>query len=515
MVSMRSLFLAAVAAVAVFPCSGQERSTIRIDLRKNNGPVAPEVFGQFIEHLGRSITGGIYDEHSPLSDDRGFRRDVLEKIRALRPGVLRFPGGTYTKVYHWRDGIGPIADRPRRKNLIWGGVEDNHFGTDEYVDYCRAAGCEPFIVVNMGTGTPEEAAQWVEYCNGTGDTYWAALRRANGHAEPYNVRYWGLGNEESAAEDAGHLQDPARFVQEGWQFAKLMKLTDPSIRLVLAGDILNEKWNRTILQGMGPVCDYLSIHYYAGTKAGEPWSVFQSIAVFDSLLGGLDSLLSAMPASVERFPPWYRFPPRQGPVGVCVDEWGIWEPGGQGPYGLENIFTWRHALAASSYLNMFIRRAASIRVATWSQAVNILGCILTDVRGSVVQSVYYPLRYYREFCTGQSVGVNVRQSPLISSCPVPALDAAACYDEGRGSVTLFVVNRDSLSSRRTRIEIPGEAVGSADITELTGQSFEAANSLARKDSSVVNIARRGRGRTEDLEFGPASLTIVVLKLSHH
>jgi alpha-L-arabinofuranosidase len=494
---------------------GQDRATIRIDLNRSNGDVSPEIFGQFIEHLGRSITGGIYDEHSPLSDDRGFRRDVLEKIRGLRPGLMRFPGGTYTKVYHWKDGIGPVVGRPKRKNLIWGGVEDNHFGTDEFIEYCRAVGCEPFIVVNMGTGTPEEAAQWVEYCNGTGDSYWADLRRVNGHPEPYNVKYWGLGNEESANEDAGHLQDPGRFVYEGWQYAKLMKLTDSSISLVLAGDILNEHWNQTVLSGMGPVCDYLSIHYYAGTRPGEPWSVFQSVAAFDSLLGRLDSLLARMPAKVGNFPPWYRFPPRRSPIGVCVDEWGIWESGGKGPYGLENAFSWRHALATSSYLNLFLRRASSIRMATWSQTVNVLGCIMTDKEGSIPQTVYSPLQYYREHSGGQSVSVTVRQASLLSSCPVPALDAAACFDAEKKTVTLFVVNRDSLTSRRTRIEIPGEAVGSADVTEVTGDSFEAINSLEKRGYSAVRVMKKGRGRTEELEFSPASLTILVLKLSHH
>jgi alpha-N-arabinofuranosidase len=181
------LCVALLVALARVSVCAQETATIRVDLGKMSGEISPYIFGQFIEYLGRSITGGIYEEGSPLSDSMGFRRDVLEKLHGLRPSVLRFPGGTFTKVYHWKDGIGPKERRPKRKNVIWGGIEDNRFGTDEYIRYCRQLGCEPFIVVNMGTGTPEEAADWVEYCNGTDDTHYANLRRSNGHPDPYNV----------------------------------------------------------------------------------------------------------------------------------------------------------------------------------------------------------------------------------------------------------------------------------------------------------------------------------------
>jgi alpha-N-arabinofuranosidase len=494
----------------------QETAIIRIDPGKTEGEISPNIFGQFIEHLGRSITGGIFQEGSPLSDSRGFRRDVLEKIRALRPSVLRFPGGTYTKVYHWKDGIGPVANRPKRKNLIWGGIEDNRFGTDEYIEYCREVSCEPFIVVNMGSGTPEEAADWVEYCNGSGDTYYANLRRANGHSEPYNVKFWGLGNEEYAMEDAGHLQDPNRFVFEGWQFAKLMKLTDPSIKLVLSGNIMDTEWNRTLLKGMGPVCDYLSIHYYAGTRANEPWSVYQSIATFDTLLRRVDTLLAETPARVDNFPYWYRFPARQEPIGISVDEWGIWESGGKGPYGLENSFHWRHALATASYLNLFVRSAATVRMATWSQTVNVLGCIMSDNDGSICQTVYYPLQYYRRYCSGRSVHVTIENPGSGLSSWVPALDAAAAYDASAGTVTLLVVNRDPGKAVKTRVDLKTGHVTGRETIEITGESIESANTLNDRKHSVVTIKKESiDGPGQDVVLRPASITICVFRLNNN
>src|SRR5437867_2969346 len=168
---------------------------ISIDLHRRLGAVDRRIFGQFIEHLGRCIYGGVYDEGSPLADSRGFRRDVLDAARPLRIPILRWPGGNFVSGYHWLDGVGPRDKRPRRSELAWYAEESNRFGTDEFIEYCRVLGAEPFICVNMGSGTMDEAQAWVEYCNGIGNTSWANLRRQHGHAEPYRVRYWGLGNE--------------------------------------------------------------------------------------------------------------------------------------------------------------------------------------------------------------------------------------------------------------------------------------------------------------------------------
>jgi alpha-N-arabinofuranosidase len=168
---------------------------IAIDPARPVGRLDRKVFGGFVEHLGRCIYGGLYEEGSPLSDDRGFRRDVLGLLRELRLGVLRWPGGNFVSNYHWADGIGPKDARPRRPELAWGGEESNRFGTDEYLAYCAELGTEPYICLNMGTGTLADALAWVEYCNSAGRTAWADRRRANGRGEPWRVTYWGLGNE--------------------------------------------------------------------------------------------------------------------------------------------------------------------------------------------------------------------------------------------------------------------------------------------------------------------------------
>jgi alpha-L-arabinofuranosidase len=161
---------------------------IKLDLDRTLGIVDRRIFGGFVEHLGRCIYGGLVDEGSPLSDEHGHRLDVLEAARALRMPLLRWPGGNFVSGYHWQDGIGPKEQRPRRIELAWRGEESNRFGTDEFMAYCQALGTESYICVNLGTGTIDEAQAWVEYCNGTGNSSWANLRRQNGHPEPYQVK---------------------------------------------------------------------------------------------------------------------------------------------------------------------------------------------------------------------------------------------------------------------------------------------------------------------------------------
>ncbi len=162
---------------------------IKIDLDRRIGSVDRRIYGGFIEHLGRCIYGGIFDEGSPLSDEHGFRRDVIEALEALRIPVLRWPGGNFVSGYHWLDGVGPVEQRPPRLELAWHAEESNRFGTNEFLQYCELLDIEPYICVNMGNGTIDEAQAWVEYCNGTGNTYWTILRRKHGREEPYKVKY--------------------------------------------------------------------------------------------------------------------------------------------------------------------------------------------------------------------------------------------------------------------------------------------------------------------------------------
>jgi alpha-N-arabinofuranosidase len=442
---------------------------LTVHLDQPLGAIAPTIYGQFIEHLGRAIYGGIYDDQR-----HRFRPDVLEKVQRLQPTLLRYPGGTVTKIYHWKDGIG--KERSVRKNLIWGGYDNNHVGTDEYMEYARLLGAAPFLTVNMSTGTAEEAADWVEYCNST-EGYYATKRKENGHPTPYQVKYWGLGNEEAAKEDAGRLQDPRDYIKQAWYYAKLMKLQDPSIQLIMVGD--KPDWNQQVLQELHPICDYIALHLYASSKPSDPASLFTSIAEMEAAIKTTAAQIAALtPPKVTSFSKWYRFPARQQPVKIAVDEWGIWENGGRGAYDLEVDYTWNHALGVATFLNIFQRNAAVIGLATWAQTVNVLAPIMTNDTTSICQTIYYPLELYRRLCGPQSVAVTTTGTE--------ALDVSASTD---GKIlTLAIVNRDSKAAVPLKLNV--KVAGAWTAHELNAPSIEAMNTLKAPDKNVVSYKQR-------------------------
>jgi alpha-L-arabinofuranosidase len=338
---------------------------IKLDLDRRIGRLDRRVFGGFMEHLGRCIYGGIFDENSPLSDERGYRRDVLEAAKNLRIPILRWPGGNFVSGYHWTDGIGPREKRPRKLDLAWSTEESNRFGTDEFIEYCRMLETEPYICVNMGTGTIDEAQAWVEYCNGTGGTYWANLRRENGHDEPYNVRYWGLGNEMYGEWQIGALS-AENYVSKAREFAKVMRWTDPNIELVGCGLSGLTDWDRVVIEGLAPFVDYHSIHIYTGSD--DYWS--NVLAPHQA-----DRALRTTRATIERA----RYERRvEHPIHVAYDEWNVWFREREQTSGLEERYNLSDALAVATYLNVFARHCETVKIANLAQMVNVIAFILAQ-----------------------------------------------------------------------------------------------------------------------------------------
>lgn len=467
--------------------------------KKPVADISPNIYGQFIEFLGHCINGGIYDKGSALSDENGFRKDVMEKVKQLNPPLLRYPGGTFTKIYHWEDGIGPVEKRPGRKNLIWGGVEDNAFGTAEFVNYCRKIGAEPFLVINMATGTPEEAAHWVEYCNGTENTYYANLRRQHGYSQPFNVKYWGLGNEEEAVPDAGKLQNPVKYCEDAWQYIKLMKMTDTSLKLVIAGG--TPKWNETVLKSLSGAVNYLSMHLYAGEAKGRPVSLYENIAGFQNEVAAMQPILKKIGDTVTNWSKWYRFPSRQGPLTLAFDEWGIWKDANESTSNLEATYTWRDALATAGFLNIFQRNANITGLATWAQLVNTLAPIIATKDGSYYQTVFYPLSYYHKYAGGQALPVQVKSPLLPQSTSAFWLDVSATFSSVNKTITLFIVNR-SATVVSTNIQLQGTGTKMVHTISLT----------AGTGTEKVNIQEGDIAFDGGLVLQPESLSICVFNL---
>ncbi len=202
------------------------KAQILLDTNRTIAPISPWLFGGFVEHMGRCVYEGIYDPDSPLADERGLRTDVLDALREQKYTVMRYPGGNFLSGYNWLDGVGPKEDRPRRRDLAWQSIETNQFGTNEFMEFCRAIDVEPMMGVNMGTGSIQSASDLVEYCNAPRGTYWSDLRAGHGHPDPYDVKIWCVGNEMDGPWQIGHL-DMHEYAKKALEAAKMMKWQDP------------------------------------------------------------------------------------------------------------------------------------------------------------------------------------------------------------------------------------------------------------------------------------------------
>ena len=411
---------------------------MKLHLAEGKGTVSPMIYGQFIEQLGDCVHGGVYDENSELSDEKHIRLDVAEKVKKLAPPVIRFPGGTVMCIYHWQDAVGSIHERKQKKNIIWGGVLRPEFGTAEFVMYCRRVGAEPMLCVNMASGTPEEAGAWVEYCNGTEDTHYANLRRQHGYEEPFNVKYWCIGNECASEPDIGIQHDVNIYIRDAKEFIKFMKLNDPAIQTLVVGCDDTENWNKPVLDGLQAFADYLSYHYYAFDH-DSLYGPFKSEKTYLDKIRELGELADSYPETVENYNPWYRFPPRQGKIKLAVDEWNIWNVRDDGMYGLHMTYNWRDAVWAASMMNHFIADE-HIGMCNMAQLVNILAPIMADREGCHEQTIFAPCEKYRHVMYGERLECRLEGQYRVGDEAIDALSVSAVRRDSK--VRIAIANRD-------------------------------------------------------------------------
>jgi alpha-N-arabinofuranosidase len=478
------------------------------------GRVDRRIFGGFVEHLGRCIYGGVFDEGGPLADERGFRTDVLDAVRSLAPAHVRWPGGNFVSGYHWVDGIGPAPQRPRRTELAWGAEESNRFGTDEFMAWCESVGTEPVICLNMGTGTLDEALAWVEYCNGNGDTYWANRRRANGHPEPYGVRYWGLGNEMYGEWQVGQ-RTAEDYVAAARQWARALRRYDPDLVLISCGQTGMEPWDQVVIDGLAPFVDLHSIHLYTGSA--DYWA--NVLAPHHA-----ERTLRVVGALIDRA----RYDQRiDREIGVAYDEWNVWYRTDDGC--LEERYNLADALAVATYLNVFVRQCATVKMANLAQLVNAIAPIVTSVEGMFRQSIFHPFRlasaHTQELALSSFVdsGTHGFRAPPTSRWaqriddlgPFQLLDVAASRDTAGRNLTVSVVNRDPDRAATTRIDLGGFKLnGPVVVHEVNGPGVDATNS---EDSPDVVTERSWElaadGDHIDIDLSPHSYHLLEVQLT--
>ena len=481
------------------------------------GQVDERIFGGFMEHMGRCVYEGVYQPGSRHADESGARQDVLAALDKLKMTAMRYPGGNFASGYHWIDGVGPKDRRPAVRELAWQSLESNQFGTDEYIAMCRRMGWTPMLTVNLGTGTPEEARNWVEYCNCPPDSRFSKLRAANGAPDPYAVKLWCLGNEMDGPWQLGHV--PAdQYAIRAQQAAKMMKDCDNSLELVVCGTCAPDistymEWDREVLTYLGDFADYISLHRYVGNRADDT-------ADYLATSNSIDRQIEEMDAAC-RFVQARRHSKKR--AYLCFDEWNVWykamDMNGRGkhaPHLIEEVYNLEDALVVSGFLHSFIRHADVLKIANIAQIVNIIAPLMTRGEELLVQSIFHVFELFSRRRQGVSMRLAV-DGPTYQgkiNGTVHTIDASAIRDGA--TLQLFLTNRSLDESAEVKVDFAG--VNIAALTEgriVAGKDPKATNSFEKQD--VITSAPFAEVSIRDgkatVKLPPLSVAAMTLKLA--
>jgi alpha-N-arabinofuranosidase len=431
----------------------------------------------------------VYDPGSKLSDSNGFRKDVLDEIRQLGVPIIRYPGGNFVSGYNWLDGVGPKKDRPRVLDKAWDTIESNQFGTNEFLTWCKAAGTEPLMGLNLGTGTAEEAAALVEYCNVEKGTRWSDLRRQHGIPDPYKVQRWCLGNEMDGPWQIGHMS-ATEYGLKAADAARQMRYVDPSLKLIACGSSgpfmpTYLEWDREVLEQCYQYVDGLSLHRYFGnnerdtggdtskylaTNLSMEHQIAETVAVCDLVRG-------------------HKRSPKK--LWLSFDEWNVWYRTTTGdavdghrqeaPHLLEEVYNLEDALLVGGLINSLLRNADRVKLACLAQLINVIAPIMTDANGILRQTIYYPYSWALQFARGWVLDLLVQSSTYEVSGldQVGHLDVAGSLDRSDGKLALFILNRDLAKAHD--LEVVWEDAAPARVISasvLTGDDLKASNTFA-------------------------------------
>lgn len=496
---------------------------ITIDPEDRIATINPNIYGHFTEHLGWCIYGGIWvGEDSPIPNISGFRTDVIEALKRMKPTVIRWPGGCFADDYHWQDGIGPGADRPRRINIHWGEViEPNLVGTQEFVHFCRLVGAEPYFCGNVGSGSPREMRDWVEYCNypypseAEASTY-ARWRARDGSPEPLRVIYWSVGNENWGC---GGNFSPEDYGTEFRRFASFLRGFGQNLFVIACGPSGNDvEWtNRFFRKLRKDYWDFQNIHgfaahYYCGTAGTAiEYSTDQWYALLARGLE-METLVVQQRAAMDAFDP-------QRKIGLIVDEWGTWHPvmEGTNPAFLHQQNTLRDALVAATTLDIFNRHADKVVMSNIAQMVNVLqAMVLTRDDRMIVTPTGHVYEMYAPHQGGVSVRMRIETDSI--SFSKGSQEGSLPQIAGSASIkgkTLFLTLTNSHASQPADVQVSllGGATAAATKTRLLYGEIHAHNTFDHPDAlQPAEVSFPGTGSTLTWEIPPASVVAVELVL---
>jgi alpha-N-arabinofuranosidase len=507
---------ALLAADAVAPAPDTRVSgVLRVD---QPGPVINRnIYGHFSEHLGHCIYEGIWvGENSPIPNTRGIRNDTVAALKAIKVPVLRWPGGCFADEYHWKDGIGPREKRPSMINTHWGGVvEDNSFGTHEFMDLCEQLGTEPFISVNVGSGTVQEMMEWIEYMTSDADSPMTRLRKANGRAAPWKVKYIGVGNENWGCGGNMRPEFYADVYRRYNTFAKNYG-KNRLFRIACGPSGDDTTWSNTLMDIAGRQMDGLSLHYYtlpSGSWSGPKGSAteFDEAAWHATLWQTLkiDGFISKHTAIMDRHDP-------EKKVGLMVDEWGTWydvEPG-TNPGFLYQQNTMRDAIVAGLNLHIFHQHAERVRMANIAQVVNVLqAMILTNKEKLVVTPTYHVFEMFKVHHDATSLRLDlVTPDYTLGGKAIPAASASASRDAA-GVVHVSLVNTDPNRVLDVSLRVTGMAAKGVTGRVLTADAMNARNTFEAPQAVKPAAFAGAKVAGDTLTVSLPAKSVVVLELN--
>ena len=483
-----------------------QTATIKIDIDRAIGEIDPKIYGVFMEPIQFSgkrmelpdtvsfntMYGNLYDPASPLADENGFRKDYIEAMRELKITNMRWPGGNYVMAYNWQDGIGPKNQRPARINLAWSGIDNNHVGTDEWIALNKSIGSENVICVNLGRATIQDACYWVEYCNFPKGTYYSDLRGKNGNPTPYNVKIWDLGNEvDGEPWELGH-KNADDYVKIAREAAKAMRSVDGTIKLVASGSSYYEstgkwvEWNRKVLEGLGDMVNYISIHRYWENSPDYYTYMGQSAVDFEEKIRVTASIIETVKIMKNSTHPIY----------ISFDEWGIMS---------RNFLS---VLPIAQSFNAFIRHADIVKMTNFTMLTSLLS---TDKdKGSYKTPLFYTFKLFSNNCYGNSIDTYVQCDTFNTEKykGIPYLDVSAVYNKETKTVFINVVNRHKEKSIVTEIRsISGIFTGKVEANVLNSESLDAPFTFDKQELYKPLIKEiKVEGNKFSYSFPPHSFT---------
>ncbi len=492
---------AALATASWLPALGyaQARGPSRVTLQgaRYRSEMDRRLLGAFLEHLGRAVYTGVYEPGSPLADASGFRKDVAAEVKGLGVPIMRYPGGNFVSGYHWLDGVGPKDKRPTVLERAWNSLETNQFGTNEFIQWCRLVGTEPLLGFNLGTGTPEEAVAYVEYCNVDKGTKWSDLRREHGHEAPHDVRYWCLGNEMDGPWQMGHM--PAReYGRKARDCARQIRVVDPATQLIACGSsntILPTYlvWDREVLEECYDQVNGISLHNYYGNTAAL---TNNDSSRYLAMNLDMERQIQEIAAVCDYVQGVLRSPKR---LWLSFDEWNVWyrARGGRFANGqrkvapplLEEVYNLEDALLVGGFLNTLLRRSDRVRVGCLAQIVNVIAPLVTNGTAVLRQSIYYPYAWALKYARGRVLDLLVESETypiraeglrpdFARDDQVPYLDVVAVHDPKAGQLCLLALNRDLQAERELIVEFRDLTPTRVLAAEtLTGADLKASNTF--------------------------------------